>query len=119
MELDISKCIYDGKWFDCGNGKLKIRPYPASKLAFVVKDGGAVFSGEQNFEKFKFCLVAWEGFVTPAPENKPITLNDDVKKKIFDFRISVKDGDKEVFISDFVTEKADELFKEAQVAEKN
>lgn len=120
MELNVSKCSYDGKWFDFGNGRLKVRPYPASKQNFVMKDGNVVFLGEQAFDKFKYCLEAWENYVTPAPENKPIELTDDIKKKVFDFRLgAVKIDDKEMTISDFVITKADELFREAVETEKN
>ena len=120
MELNIAKNPYDGKWFDFGNGRLKIRPYPASKQGFAIRDGNVVFPGEQTLNMFLYCLEAWENYVTPAPENKPIELTAEVKKKIFDFRLgsTVIDGN-ELTISDFVTLKADELFREALEAEKN
>lgn len=120
MELDISKCSYEGKWFDFGNGRLKIRAYPASKQSFAIKDGNVVFPGEQGLDRFKYCLMAWENYVTPAPENKPIELTDEVKKKVYDFRLGPVEIDgAQVTISDFVTVKAEELFKEMIAAEKN
>jgi hypothetical protein len=119
MELNISKCSYEGEWFDFGNGRLKIRPYPASKQQFAIRDGAVVFGGEQGFDKFRYCLTAWENYVTPG-DQKPIDLTDDVKRKIFDFRLgAVTIDDKTVTISDFVLQKADELFSRAVDAEKN
>lgn len=120
MELNIDKCSYDGKWYDFGNGRLKIRAYPASRQSFAVKDGNVVFPGETGLERFKYCLTAWENYVTPAPENKAITLTDEVKKKVYDFRLGETEIDgKLMSISDFVTLKSDELFREMIVSEKN
>jgi len=120
MELSIPKSPYEGKWFDFGNGRLKIRAYPASKQGFAVKDGNVVFPGETGLERFKYCLEAWENYVTPAPENSPIALTDDVKKKVYDFRLgAVAIDGKDVTIADFVILKSDELLKEAVTAKKN
>jgi len=114
MQLKFEKAAYEGKWFDFGDGKLKIRPYPASKQAFAIKDGVFIVYGEQNLEKFIYCLTAWEGFT--GEDKKPVELTKDLKKQIFDFRLC-KSG--EVTMSDFVIQKADELFIEAQGQEKN
>lgn len=121
MDLNISGVSYEGKWFDFGDGRLKIRPYPASKTNFIFKDGGAVLSGEQGFEKFNYCLESWEGFVAKDDEaKKPIELTEDVKRKVFDFRLgSIKDGDQEITMPDFVFARADELLKGIVAAEKN
>lgn len=120
MELNLKEYSYEGQWFDFGNGRLKIRPYPASKMDFAFNDGNIIISGEQSWEKFKYCLMAWENYVTPAPEHKPIELSDEVKKKVFDFHlVSVMIDDKEVTMSAFVVSKADELFTKAVIVEKN
>lgn len=123
MELNLGTVSYDGKWFDFGGGRLKVRPHPGSKVNFAIKNGVSVVLGEQTFDKFAYCLEAWEGFTAPARDGKPgepIVLDDTVKRKIFDFRIgkAVVDG-AEVVLVDFVITKADELFAEIRGAEKN
>lgn len=119
MELALDKISYDGKWFDFGNGRLKIRTYPASRQNFTMKDGNIVFLGEQSFDKFKHCLVDWDNYVKPGTQEK-IILTDEVKRKVFDFRLGLTVvDDKELSIADFVLLKADELFKEMAEAEKN
>lgn len=119
MELNLDKISYDGKWFDFGNGRLKIRTYPVSKQNFVMKDGNIIFLGEQSFDKFKHCLVDWDNYVKAGTEEK-IILTEEVKRKVYDFRIGLTAiDDKELSISDFVITKADELFKEMVEAEKN
>jgi hypothetical protein len=119
MELNFDNLSYEGRWFEFGDGRLKIRTYPASKQNFVIKDGNIVFLGEQNLDKFKHCLMDWDNYVKAGTKEK-IVLNDEVKKKVYDFRLGlvVIDG-KEMVISDFVMLKADELFKEMVEAEKN
>jgi len=111
MELDINKCTYDGQWFDFGNGRLKIKPYPASKQDISFSGNTITFSGKQTFDRFCYCLVEWDKFSTPAPENKPIALTDEVKKKVFDFNLGAEKVDDVVMtIPEFVTMKAKELF---------
>jgi hypothetical protein len=114
MKLNLEKAAYEGRWFDFADGKLKIRPYPASKTAFAIKDGAFIVYGEQNLEKFIYCLTAWEGIT--YDDGKPLELTKELKKQIFDFRLC-KSGDETM--SDFVIQKADELFAEAQGQEKN
>lgn len=120
MNLHIAKCSYEGKWFDFGGARVKVRPYPASKITFAVKDGAMILSGEQTLDKFRHCLEAWEGFMTPPPDNKAIVLTDEVKQKLYDFRLgsTMIDG-KEVSLVDFVTSTADEMTAEIRSAEKN
>jgi len=119
MELNLDKLSYDGKWFDFGNGRLKIRPYPTSEQNFVVKDGNIIFLGEQSLEKFKYCFEGWDNYVKKGTTDK-IILDDVVKKKLYDFRVGkTMIGEKELSISDFVILKADEMMKETQAAEKN
>jgi len=120
MELNIGKVSYEGQWFDFGNGRVKIRPLPATKLNFTVRDGGTMIAGEQSFDRFRYSLEAWENFTTPAPDLKPIDLTDEVKRKLFDFRVgsAVIDG-QEVALVDFVAQKAQEILAGIQSAEKN
>lgn len=119
MELDLDKPSYEGRWVDFGNGRLKIRAYPASKQNFITKDGNIIFLGEQTLDKFKYCLMDWDNYVKTGTQEK-IILTDEVKKRLYDFRLgqAVIDG-KEMTISDFVILKADELFREMTEAEKN
>lgn len=121
MELNIGKNIYEGQWFDFGDGKLKIRAYPASKSSFAWKDGAIVFSGDLNFEKFRYCLIEWEGFVARGDKDKkPLALTDEIKRKIFDFNIgSVLIDGKEISMAAFVISRADEMMGAAEAAEKN
>lgn len=120
MELNISKCSYDGKWFDFGTtgARLKIRPFPATKANIIFRQGGAlVLSGEGNFEKFKYCLLEWEGF---GEDGNPIALTDEVKKKVFDFHIGTAEVDgEEISIANFVIQRADDLAAAMGELEKN
>lgn len=119
MELNFDKPSYEGKWFEFGNGRLKIRAYPASKQNFVMKDGNIVFLGEQSLDKFKYCLMDWDNYVKAGTKEK-IVLDDEVKTKVYDFRLgSAVINNKEMVISDFVILTADELFKEMVETEKN
>ena len=119
MELNISKCTYEGQWFHFGDGRLKIRPYPASKQSFSYRDGAVLVPGSAAMDKFKFCLMEWDSFVQPGTKD-PIELTDEVKTKIFDFKLgtAVIDGE-EVSMADFVLMKADDLFRLKGEAEKN
>ena len=117
MKLQLEKASYEGRWFDFGDGRLKIRPYPASKSTFAIKDGVVIFFGEQNLDKFTYCLMAWEGM---DAEGKPVELTKEAKRKVYDFRLGKATiGGAEIQMSDFVIQKADEMLAEAQEAEKN
>ena len=119
MDLELNTVSYEGKWFDFGNARLKIRPFPASRVNLRYKEGAVILAGENTLEKFRYCLQAWEGFVSSG-DAKPIELTDEIKRKVFDFRLgSVKIGEQDMTISDFVISKADELFLEMVSAEKN
>lgn len=111
MDLKLEKVSYDGEWFDFGDMRVKVRPYPASKVILTIKDGAFMVSGEQNLNKFIHCLVDWE--------NKE-KLTGEVKRKIFDFRLGKTEIDgTEICLSDFVIQKADEMFAKVEAAEKN
>lgn len=119
MDLSISKCSYEGKWYDFGStgARVRVRAYPASRSNIMFKEGAVLVSGEASFDKFSYCLVGWEGF---GENGKPIELTEDVKKKIFDFHIgSVTIDGKEVVLSAFVIQKAEELLLEMGELEKN
>lgn len=102
MKLDLSRVSYDGKFYDFGGGRLKIRPYPATRNEIAFKDGAVIFSGDAGWDMFDYCLEAWEG-VTDA-EGKELKLTKAIKKQIYDFRLGVAtlpDG-KETTMADFV-----------------
>jgi len=86
MQLDITDLTYEGTWYDFGDGRLKIRPYPATKSDVVFRDGSLVITGENQFEVFSYCLEAWENIVDA--EEKLLVLTDDVKQKVFDFQLA-------------------------------
>jgi len=120
MKLDITKLSYDAKWYDFETGKmveepepgrnyLKIKPNPLSKGSVMLKDGALYFDGEERCRIFKECLVDWQGF-TDA-DDKPLSLNDDVKQRIFDFAIGG--------ISQFVMDKVLGFLRTKEKEEKN
>ena len=86
MQLDITDLTYEGTWYDFGDGKLKIRPYPASKSDVVFRDGSLVITGENQYEIFSYCLEEWKDFVDA--DGKPLALTDAVKQKVFDFQLA-------------------------------
>jgi len=109
MKIDLGKVSYDGQWFDFGEARLKIRPYPASRTDVAFKDGAVIFSGEAANDMFSYCLEAWEG-VTDA-EGKALKLTPAVKKQVYDFRIgktTMPDGTEET-MADFVLKTARSL----------
>jgi len=112
MDLKLDKVSYDGEWFEFGDMRLKVRPYPASRSMLTVRDGAIIISGMENFNKFAYCLVEWEGTADK--------LTAEIKKKIYDFRLGrTKIDDNDICMSDFVIQKADELFQKAEALEKN
>jgi hypothetical protein len=111
MDLKLDKVSYDGEWFNFGDMRVKVRPYPASKVTLVIKDGAFMISGEQNLNKFQHCLVEWENTEK---------LTNEVKRKVFDFRLGKAEIDgADTCLADFVIQKADELFRKIEAAEKN
>jgi len=119
MKVDLSKVDYNGKEFDFGGAKLTIRPYPASRTDVQFRDGAIVLAGSSARDMFIYCLTKWDN-VTGA-DDKPLKLTDDVKKKIYDFRlISADDEDgNPIIMSDFVIRKARELSEEIASDAKN
>lgn len=112
MDLKLDKVSYDGEWFDFGDMRLKIRPYPASRSTLSIKDGAFMISGAENFNKFSYCLIEWDSMAEK--------LTAETKKKIFDFRLGkIKIDDVDICMADFVIQKADELFQKAEALEKN
>ena len=90
MIIDLAKVSYDGRWYDFGGGRLKIRPYPMSKADIIFKDGDVVISGDESCEMFDYCLTEWEG-VNDA-EGKAIALTSAIKRTIYDFRLGTHEG---------------------------
>jgi hypothetical protein len=118
MKIDLNKASYDGKWFDFGEARLKIRPYPMSRTDTTIKDGAMVFLGDASMEMFTYCLTEWEGVVDA--DGKPLNLTIDVKKKIYDFKLGcVKKDEKTVSLSDFVLITARKLTEEIGAETKN
>jgi len=119
MKLDLAKISYDGRWFDFGESRLKIRPYPASRTDVAFKDGAVLLSGDAGHDMFAYCLEAWEG-VTGA-DDKPLKLTPAVKKQVYDFRLGkslAADGTEET-IADFVLRTARTLTAEIETDTKN
>lgn len=119
MKIDLGKASYEGREYDFDSARLTIRPYPASRSDVQVKDGAIVLSGASARDMFMYCLTKWENVV--GADDQPLKLTDDVKKKIFDFRlISAPDekGDT-VSLSDFVIRKAREMSEEITADTKN
>lgn len=118
MQLDVSRVAYDGQWYDFGGSRVKVRPFPATKISFWIKDGAMEVSGDQTFAKFDYCLEAWEGFVTP--DGTPIPLTAEVKRKIYDFHLGVAEVDGvQTELVAFVTSTADAMAAAMRSAEKN
>lgn len=110
MNLDFSKVNFEGRWFDFRDGaRLKIRPYPRSKVRFTLKDGSIILRGGESLEIFRFCLLEWEGIVGPA--GQALTLTDAVKGQLFDSGLAG--------ISEFVLLKNGEMLDEMRDEEKN
>jgi hypothetical protein len=111
MDLKLDKVSYSGEWFDFGDMKIKVRPYPASKTTLAIKDGVFMIFGEQNLSKFIYCLIEWDNAEK---------LTKEAKEKIYDFRLGKAEIDgAETCLADFVIQKADELFRKIEAAEKN
>lgn len=119
MKVNISKASYEGREFDFGDAKLGIRPYPLSRADVAIKDGALIFSGGNARDMFIYCLVRWDGVI--GADDLPLRLTEDVKKKVYDFKlISITDekGD-EISMSDFVIRKAREMTEEIAADAKN
>jgi hypothetical protein len=114
MKIDLNKVSYDGKWFDFGEARLKIRPYPLSLTDIAFKDGAMVYAGDASLEMFIYCLTEWENVVDA--DGQPLKLTPDVKKKIYDFKLG---RDKEDVMSGFVLRTARSLTEEIGNDSKN
>jgi len=108
MQIDIG-ATYDPQWYDFGDARLFIRPYPSSKSNLVIRDGRPVISGEDQWDIFNYCLVDWKN-VTDAT-GATISCTEDIKKKVFDFAMAG--------ISAFVLEKSRQFHLAEEDAEKN
>ena len=115
MKLTIGK-YGEGKWFDFGDGKLKIRPYPASMSNVQANiDGFVVISGEDQLKAFKFCLQEWKNF-TDEKTGKDVELTDKVKDYIYNYPDLEHDG---TGISIFVLQKGKIAAETLEQEEKN
>ena len=109
MKVELSGLSYEAKWFDFDDCKLKIRPYPASMMNLVVRDGSMVLAGKDSIEIFKHCLTEWKDVV--GDDGKPLVLSDEVKTTLYDFKVSG--------IADFVINKNAEISRQKEASEKN
>ena len=120
MRLDITKLSYDAKWYSMQTGEIvdspgqdgvfiKIKPFPFSKSNVQVRDGAIVLSGDEQCRIFKECCEEWQGIV--GADDKPLPCTNDVKQKIYDFRMGG--------ISDFVIGKVWTFEQAKDDAEKN
>lgn len=119
MQIDLSKVSYDGEWFDFGESRLEIRPYPMSRQDVSIKDGAMVFTGVKAQDMFVYCLTGWEN--VKGNDDQPIKLTTDIKQKIYDFRLGKIKNEKgeEVCLSDFVLMKAREKTAGLEADQKN
>jgi len=110
MKLDLARLSYDAKEYPFRDGAvLKIRPYPFSQGRTSFKAGALVIEGSVQCEMFKYCLVGWENVM--GEDGKPIPCNDEVKHKIYDFKIAG--------MPEFVLGVVYEFFSEKENQEKN
>ena len=87
MQLDFSDISYEPRVYDFEEGsRLKIQPYPLSLANTVIENEQVVLTGKGQFSEFNYSLVDWEG-VTDINGN-PIPCSEEIKKKIYDFRLS-------------------------------
>lgn len=114
MIIDMAKISYEGRWYDFGDGRLKIRPYPMSKSNVIIKDGAMIISGDESCEMFQYCLVEWER--VQDAEGKDLKPTNEVKKKIYDFKLGEAGGQS---MSGFVLVTARALTEEIGAAVKN
>lgn len=87
MELSFSELSYDAKWYEYKDAELEIRPYPSSLTnAMISRDQESfMLSGAEQCKMFIYCLTGWRKVVDA--NGNAFKLTDEVKKKIFDFRI--------------------------------
>lgn len=109
LKLDLTKLSYEAQWYDFGGARLKVRPYPMSKANLVFKDNGLIISGEDQCEVFKYCLVTWERVT--GLDGKDLPCTDEIKQKIFDFRLAG--------IADFVLAMDRRFREDKETLEKN
>jgi hypothetical protein len=104
MKLDVAGLSYDAKEYPFKDGAvLKIRPYPYSQGQVSFKAGALVIDGRAQCEMFKHCLVGWENVV--GADGKPIPCTDEVKHKIYDFKMAGMTDFVLGVVYDFVREK--------------
>jgi len=88
---------------------LQIRPFPRIKQDAKFKvDGQILLTGEDQFDRFSYCLTGWD---VTDPADAPIKLTDDVKKAVFNANW---EG-----IADFVLQKSREIESAREASEKN
>ena len=109
MELDLTNLSYEPRWHKFGDCELLIRPYPASMANFEMDGRKLVISGIETCEVFKYCLVDWKNVVDP--EGKPLPCTDEVKQKVYDFRLAA--------MADFVLARSRQFAELKERAEKN
>jgi len=119
MKVDITKASYEGKVFSFGDAFLTVRPYPQSRADVTIKGGAIILSGASARDMFIYCLTKWDNVI--GADDLPLKLTEDVKKKIYDFKlISIVDEKGEtVALSDFVIRTARELTEEIASDTKN
>lgn len=114
MKINIAKASYDGRWFEFGEARLKVRPYPNSRRDITIKSGAVILSGDAGLDMFSYCLTEWDGVI--GADETPLELTPEVKKKIYDFRLGCIG---EESMSDFVLRTARELTEEIGTDTKN
>ncbi|MHB8772959.1 MAG: hypothetical protein ACYC7J_18345 [Syntrophales bacterium] len=116
MKINVARASYEGMWFDFGDGRLKIRPYPLSKADLIIKDGAVIVSGDDSLEMFDHCLIEWERVDDGGDPPQPLKLTAAVKKLIYDFGLGEVDG---IPMSGFVLQTARRITRDISAAAKN
>jgi hypothetical protein len=116
--LNVKKVSYESKVVDFGKAKLHIRPYPQSRSELIIRDGAMIFPGASAQDMFIYCLTGWEN--VNDDDKNPIALTDDIKKKIYDFKVgAIEIAGKKVPMSNFVIAEARKMTDEIGDDSKN
>lgn len=118
MKINTKKNYSEARWFTKPTGaeavaddpKFLVRPFPASKEEFVGRrDGTMVLTGKNLYDKFSYCLVAWENI--NGDDDQPLKLTEAVKQVVFDNGLGG--------IPAFVSECLNKIAEEKEELEKN
>jgi len=111
MKINLKAMSFDAHEVPFKNDAvLMIRPYPRSRQSARYKNtGDIVLTGEDQLDRFNYCLTGWKGVADDA--GNAIALTDEVKKAIFDANW---EG-----VADFVLRESRKREEEMAASEKN